>query len=281
MESHDVQRQQVLGGGAGRALAFAVSLLLTGLLFLKPDVCALESEGASGQSFAVAIPELDGPVTLGVFTKEGTLVRLLFHDAPVDTIPAGLNGLIMTWDGKDDQGRPVPPGTYRARGVVHGSVSVTAQPPQKPLPAITPQVTQQIPAKPLMGTAKDKEKTGESPLRGALEIPPRIQPLLLTAAADALYEQRPQVALLPLISDRSVTLTVNGLPLINLPSVDGEISSAALTQGATPGEVTVTLRGSSGERVFTVTGLGQLVPLEAGTLEIRGDAFLSPSEHKE
>jgi hypothetical protein len=277
MESHDVQRQQVLGGGVRRAFAITVSVLLTGLLFLKPDAGALEPEGASGQSFAVAIPELDGPVTLGVFTKEGTLVRLLYHDAPVDTIPSGLNGLIMTWDGKDDRGRPVLPGTYRARGVVHGSVIVTALPPQKPLPPSPPQVAQQIPAKPLLGTAKVEE----SPLPGALDVPTRIQPLLLTAAADALYEERPQVALLPSISGRTATLTVNGLPLINLPPVDGEISSAVLTQGTAPGEVTVTLHRSAGERVFTVTGLGQLVPLEAGTLEIQGDAFLSPSEHKE
>ena len=32
------------------------------------------------QSFAVALPELEGPVTLGIFSGEGALLRLLYHD---------------------------------------------------------------------------------------------------------------------------------------------------------------------------------------------------------
>lgn len=266
MKSPDVQRQQVLGEAGGLKLPAALMLFLAWAVFLPASAPGLEAEGGSGQSFAVAIPELDGPVTLGIFSKDGTPIRLLQRDAPVDTIPAGLNGLILIWDGKDDQGRPVPPGTYRARGLVHGPMKVTSLPLSAPQAPATqtkpPMVPDFIP-------------------HGAGEPQPPVQALMLPAAADALYEQRPQVALLPRVSGRTVTLMVNGLPLLDLPSGNGEITSAAVTQGAETGAVTVTLRGSSGEKAFTVTGLGQLVPLEAGTLEIRGDAFLSPAEHKE
>jgi flagellar basal-body rod modification protein FlgD len=46
-------------------------------------------------------------VTLQVRSQSGRLVRAL----AVGDLPAGANA--VAWDGRDDQGRPVPAGTYR------------------------------------------------------------------------------------------------------------------------------------------------------------------------
>ncbi len=39
----------------------------------------------------------------------------------------GLNGLITSWDGKDDDGKPLPPGKYAARGYAVGQLKVEGE----------------------------------------------------------------------------------------------------------------------------------------------------------
>ena len=95
--------------------AFLV-LLLAGLLpaFLR----------AEDQSFAFALPEAEGRISLGVFDASGKLVRTLFASAEEKDFKIGLNGLITTWDGKNDAGEALPAGKYHVQGwVVPDSVS--------------------------------------------------------------------------------------------------------------------------------------------------------------
>ena len=65
-------------------------------------------------------PPAEGVISLAVYDGSGRLVRLLAKAAPIESFKAGLNGLLVDWDGNDDQGKPVPPGRYYARGVVIG-----------------------------------------------------------------------------------------------------------------------------------------------------------------
>jgi len=126
MEIPQQRRQQQLGRGLLRTRLFP--LVLLGLL--AATFTAFWNASAKEiprVSFAVALPELEGSVTFGIFTPSGSLARLLYNDAAVDAIPAGLNGLLMSWDGKDDQGETLPPGSYRGRGLVHGPLSARSE----------------------------------------------------------------------------------------------------------------------------------------------------------
>jgi hypothetical protein len=89
-----------------RRLLFAA--LLAGLL------PAFASERQ--QRFAFALPEAEGRISLGVFDSTGTLRRTLYVSAAESDFTIGLNGLVASWDGRDDFGQPLPAGQYRIRG---------------------------------------------------------------------------------------------------------------------------------------------------------------------
>lgn len=75
---------------------------------------------AGGVRFTFAVPEFEGRISLGVFDASGKLVRTLARQAPESSFIAGLDGLVAQWDGRNDAGEPVPPGTYSARGYFVG-----------------------------------------------------------------------------------------------------------------------------------------------------------------
>jgi len=66
-----------------------------------------------------AVPD-DGRITLGVFDGSGKLVRLLHRLAKEEDFRAGDNGLVTSWDGKNDAGQRVSPGHYYVRGYLVG-----------------------------------------------------------------------------------------------------------------------------------------------------------------
>lgn len=65
-----------------------------------------------------------GTVSLGIYNAAGELVRVLCDEWTFSRFRIGLNGLSTTWDGRGDDGQPVPPGTYAARGYVVGDVVI-------------------------------------------------------------------------------------------------------------------------------------------------------------
>ena len=67
-------------------------------------------------------PPLEGTLSLGVYTREGKLARVLAREATEEQFTVGLNGLITHWDGKDDAGKPLPPGKYAVRGYAVGDL---------------------------------------------------------------------------------------------------------------------------------------------------------------
>jgi hypothetical protein len=73
------------------------------------------------QRFAFALPETEGRISLGVFDSSGKLRRTLYVNAAETDFAVGLNGLIATWDGKDDVGQPLPAGRYHVRGYLVGN----------------------------------------------------------------------------------------------------------------------------------------------------------------
>jgi hypothetical protein len=67
---------------------------------------------------------MEGTLSMGIYDKKGRLVRVLHREATEKNFTVGLNGFITKWDGKDDEGRALPAGTYAARGFAVGAVSV-------------------------------------------------------------------------------------------------------------------------------------------------------------
>jgi FlgD Ig-like domain len=93
------------------------------LALLASLLPALSSERT--QRFAFALPEEEGRISLGVFDSSGKLVRTLCVGADESDFVVGLNGLIGTWDGKDDLARPLPAGNYQIRGYLVGDALKT------------------------------------------------------------------------------------------------------------------------------------------------------------
>lgn len=66
--------------------------------------------------------------SLGIYdAKTNKLVRRLQEYALEKDFTVGLNGLITAWDGKDDSGKPVPPGRYAARGYAVGPLKIEGE----------------------------------------------------------------------------------------------------------------------------------------------------------
>ncbi len=68
---------------------------------------------------------MDGTISLGIYDSHGKLVRVLHKAATADEFVAALDGFITHWDGLDDNGKPMPPGKYDARGYMVGAVKVS------------------------------------------------------------------------------------------------------------------------------------------------------------
>ena len=69
-------------------------------------------------------PPMEGSLSLGIYDKAGKLVRVLHREAQWSELTPGDDGLVTQWDGKDDQGKPCPAGSYCARGVAVGDLGV-------------------------------------------------------------------------------------------------------------------------------------------------------------
>ncbi|HET9418132.1 MAG TPA: hypothetical protein VFO30_02230 [Chthoniobacterales bacterium] len=65
-------------------------------------------------------PPLEGTISLGIFDRTGKLVRVLHQEAELDEFTVEADGLETKWDGKNDDGKGLPAGKYRARGYTVG-----------------------------------------------------------------------------------------------------------------------------------------------------------------
>jgi len=80
-------------------------------------------------------PPAEGTISLGIFDADKKLVRVLQREAKIDNFTIGENSLSISWDGKNDAGKDLPPGKYHARGyMVERRLNVTdlgepAEPP--------------------------------------------------------------------------------------------------------------------------------------------------------
>ncbi len=85
-------------------------------------------KGGSVPITFVPPPVDNATYSVGVYeVKTGKLARRLCEAAGQSTFKVGLNGLITSWDGRDDDGKPLPPGKYAARGYAVGPLHVEGE----------------------------------------------------------------------------------------------------------------------------------------------------------
>jgi hypothetical protein len=82
---------------------------------------------AEGVPITFLPPPLDGTLSVGIYTLDGKLVRTHSREALPDAFTIGLNGLITSWDGKDDAGVSLPAGKYFVRGFAVGEIAVEGE----------------------------------------------------------------------------------------------------------------------------------------------------------
>jgi len=68
-------------------------------------------------------PPMEGNFTLGVYDQAGQRVRLLAEAAGIDQFELARDGLEILWDGRDDDGHPLPHGNYSVRGALIGRIT--------------------------------------------------------------------------------------------------------------------------------------------------------------
>lgn len=113
-----------LGPCAAHSPLFTL-IILALACFPCPLIAQQDSESVTGRQLMFAPPPLEGAISLGVYDTKGKMVRVLAKAAAVDAFKAGLNGLIIDWDGKNGEGKPATSGRYFARGVLIGDVEIS------------------------------------------------------------------------------------------------------------------------------------------------------------
>jgi hypothetical protein len=101
---------------------------------------------------------MEGTISLGIYDKNGKLVRVLHQEAKLNEFSIGADALVTQWDGKNDDEEDLPAGKYRARGYLLGSLRAEPMSNSNPPADATPIATVQVKliSNPL---AKDRRET--------------------------------------------------------------------------------------------------------------------------
>ena len=190
----------------------------------------------AGQTRSVRVsflpPPLEGKISLGIYDENDQLVRVLHQEADLDEFTVGADALVTKWDGKDDFGYDLWPGTYHARGYL-----------------VAPMKIEEIPA-------------------GETEATVVAQPVKVKLMGNPLERnERPTIQIVAGVDEEDVLLkTADGLPLLTVTQAP-EIKGAALTSDAKG--VTVFVGTATGTRRFIVTGLSKMMAFDCGEFALR------------
>jgi hypothetical protein len=180
-------------------------------------------------------PPLDGTISLGVYDKNGKLVRVLHQQAELNEFAIGADALVTQWDGKDDDDDDLPAGKYRAHGYLVGHLKVediaeATSPPVENEPATSVKV--RLMPNPL---ANDK--------RSIID---------LAAGFD---------------SDGSYLMTPDDLPLFMLSEAPNLIRASIAKR--TEKSVDVWLDDGTSVRQFRVSNVDKMMAFDCGELELK------------
>ena len=174
-------------------------------------------------------PPLEGTISLGIYDRDGKLVRVLRREAELAEFEVAPDALRTTWDGRNDSGVQVPPGKYSAHGFAVGDLHVE-------------QVTGSG-----SETNKASVKLVANPLSGA-----KRETVDLVAGLD---------------EDGSFLQTTDGLPLFTVDE-EQDIISVSLAQRGDKSLELCQNDGDTTD-CFTITGIDQMMMFDAGDFELK------------
>jgi hypothetical protein len=180
-------------------------------------------------------PPIEGTISLGIYDKTGTLVRVLHQQAQLNEFAVGADGLVTQWDGKDDNEQDLPSGKYRARGYLIGSLKLQELGESSP-PAIENDASAMV-----------KVRLVRNPLRN---------------------EKKPVIELgIAFDGDGSYLKTSDRLPLFTV----SETTNLTRAWIAKKSENTVDVWQDDGTKVhqFRVSNLDQMMAFDCGQFELR------------
>lgn len=180
-------------------------------------------------------PPLEGTISLGIYDREGKLVRVLVEQGSVDEFDVGADALNAKWDGKDDQDQDLPAGKYRARGYMVGALKVEDVGPAPSPPSDLKEdghVQVKLMANPLTKAAK------------------AVVDLALNSGEEAIVLQ-----------------TGDGLPLFNVIEAP-EVVRVGLTKS---GEKTLDIFADNGSAIeqVRVSNVDQMMAFDCGEIELK------------
>jgi len=119
----------------GQRLKWGTRTLCALLLFsIYPLAFSLAQEAPAttpkpGARLMFVPPPMEGTISMGIYDGSGKLVCALHREEEVqsDAFGKALNGLITSWDGKNDAGAMTPAGKYFARGYMVGDIATEGE----------------------------------------------------------------------------------------------------------------------------------------------------------
>jgi hypothetical protein len=179
-------------------------------------------------------PPLEGKISLGIYDENNQLVRVLHQEADLDDFTVGADALVTKWDGKDDFGYDVWPGTYHARGF-------------------------------LVAPMKIEETAGVETV-----MPVEAPPVKVKLIANPLEKnERPTIQTVGGIDDEDLLLkTADGLPLLTITQA-ADMKRAALTSDPDKKTVTMLVETGNGIRRFSISGLSKMMAFDCGEFELK------------
>ena len=180
-------------------------------------------------------PPMEGTISLGIYDKNGKLVRVLQQQAQLNEFAVGADGLVTQWDGKNDDEQDLPSGKYHARGYMIGSLKLQDLGESSP-PAIENDAGAAV-----------KVRLVRNPLRS---------------------EKKPVIELgIAVDSDGSYLKTSDGLPLFTV----SETPNLTRAWIAKKSDSAVDAWQDDGTKVhqFRVSNLDQIMAFDCGELELK------------
>jgi hypothetical protein len=178
---------------------------------------------------------MEGTISLGIYDKNNTLVRVLHQGANLSEFTIGPDALVTQWDGKGDNDADLPLGKYHARGYLVGPLKV------EDLGATS------APSMENGANAKVKVRLARNPLR---------------------KETKPVVELgIGFDSDGSYLKTSDGLPLVTVSETPNLVRAGIAKKGENA--VDVWQDDGTAVRQFRISNVDEMMAFDCGEFELK------------
>jgi hypothetical protein len=218
-----------------KLMFFVVLCLATYSVAQEPTVTSTPSPTPT-RSVRISFvpPPLEGKISLGIYDDNNQLVRVLHQESDLDEFTLGADALVTKWDGKDDFGYDLAPGTYRARGFLVAPMKI------------------------------DEITNAET------SLPMDVQPVKVRLVANPLQkDERPTISLVGGIDDEDALVkTSDGLPLVTVTQAP-DLKRVVVASDPETKTTAIFVETGSGTRRFAITALSKMMEFDCGEFQLK------------